>query len=418
MSQQFDPYEPLPDHLADTGPVRRVQEVAGWRRAVGLVSLIGAAGLTIATALLLLSPSSSPSPNPPSQIPATSVAVATETQTSAPEVVSSTTESPINPTAAPGSIPATLSPDALALLLSTPVAPLAQRIGLEIQRDDFSAFTIIPDRPRSTVIQYEVQSGDTIFALADRFGVQPETIAWSNDRMIVEGLRPGKMLNILPVDGAYFTVISEKSIADIAVDYHVDPYTIIDSEYNDLFGKTPEDVLPSGMKVVIPGGTQEQINWNPPVQRVDASQSSSGVGKISFDTGDPGSCGLVDNPGGGGGWRSPLGSYVWVRGFSSIHSGVDLSAPMGTPVMAANGGTVIFSGWSNWGYGWSAVLAHGPFTTLYGHMSDVYARCGSYVNPGQVIGAVGSSGDSSGPHLHFEIRYNDVPTDPTSTIPF
>lgn len=409
MGQQFDPYEPLPDHLADTGPIRSVQEVAGWRRAVGLLSLLGAAGLTIATILLLLTPASNPAPTPPP---------ATDAPTSAPEVIVPTATPQENQAVQPDSPPATLSPDRLALLLSTPIAALAQPVGLEIVRGDFSAFTIIPDRPRSEVIQYEVQSGDTIFALAERFGLEPETIAWSNDRAIIEGLRPGKMLNILPVDGAYFTVISEKSIADIATQYHVDPYTIIDSEYNDLFGKSPADVLPSGVKLVIPGGTQEQINWNPPVERVDASSSSSGVGKISFDTGDPGSCGLVDNPGGGGGWIPPLASYVWVRGFSSIHSGVDLSAPVGTPVMAANGGTVVFSGWSNWGYGWSVVLAHGPFTTLYGHMSDVYARCGSFVNAGQVIGAVGSSGDSSGPHLHFEIRYNDIPTDPTSTIPF
>ncbi|MFN8565244.1 MAG: M23 family metallopeptidase, partial [Anaerolineae bacterium] len=66
----------------------------------------------------------------------------------------------------------------------------------------------------------------------------------------------------------------------------------------------------------------------------------------------------------------------------------------------------------------SVVLAHGPYTTIYGHMSDVYARCGSYVNAGQVIGAVGSSGDSTGPHLHFEVRYNDVPVDPTGIMPF
>lgn len=414
MGQQFDPYEPMPDHLADTGPVRRVQEVAGWRRVVGLLSLLGAAGLTIATALLLLTPSSNPAPSPSDTTLAPTDTVEVIAPTATP--VGNPQE---NPVAQSDTVPATLSPDALAMLLATPVVPLAQAAGLEISRDDYSAFTIIPDRPRSQVIQYEVQSGDTIFALSERFGVKPETIAWSNDRYIVEGLRVGKLLNILPVDGAYFTVISEKSIADIARDYHVDPYTIIDSEYNDLFGKTPDDVLPSGIRLVIPGGTQEQINWSPPVTRVDASSSSSGVGKISFDTGDPGSCGLVDNPGGTGGWIKPLSTYQWVRGFTPpIHFGVDLSDPIGTPVMAASAGTVVFSGWSNWGYGWSVVLAHGPYTTIYGHMSDVYARCGSYVNAGTTIGAVGSSGDSTGPHLHFEVRYNDSPVDPTGIMPF
>ncbi|MFN8452239.1 MAG: LysM peptidoglycan-binding domain-containing M23 family metallopeptidase [Anaerolineae bacterium] len=408
MGQPFDPYEPLPDHLADTGPIRRVQEVTGWRRVVGFLSLLGAVGLTVATALLLLTPSSSPEQVPPA---------VTNQPTNSPEAVVPTSTPQENQVVQPDSIPATLSPDEMAQLLATPVASLAQTVGLEISRDDYSAFTIIPDRPRSEVVQYQVQAGDTIFALAERFGLKPESIAWANDRAIVEGLRPGKMLNILPVDGAYFTVISEKSIADIAKDYHVDPYTIIDSEYNDLFGKTPDDVLPSGIKLVIPGGTQEQINWNPPVTRVEASSSSSGVGKIAFDTGDPGSCGLVDNPGTGA-WVKPLSTYQWVRGFSLIYFGVDLSDPPGTPVMAASAGTVVFSGWSNWGYGWSVVLAHGPYTTIYGHMSDVYARCGSFVNAGQVIGAVGSSGDLTDRTPHFEVRYYDSPVDPTGIMPF
>jgi murein DD-endopeptidase MepM/ murein hydrolase activator NlpD len=86
--------------------------------------------------------------------------------------------------------------------------------------------------------------------------------------------------------------------------------------------------------------------------------------------------------------------------------------------MAANGGTVIFAGWNSWGYGYTVVLAHGPYTTLYGHLSNIYVGCRQWVDPGTVIAAVGSSGNSSGPHLHFEIRSNDVPQDPTFTLAF
>jgi murein DD-endopeptidase MepM/ murein hydrolase activator NlpD len=411
MAKQFDPLEPLPDHLADTGPIRRVETVSGWRRAVGFVSLIGAAALTLATVLLL---TSSPNPEPQPQPDAATFAPTTPADV------------PLQATAQPTStptieaIPSTLSADAISVLLSTPLAPVAPSSKLAIERNDYNPFTIIPARPRSEVIQYQVVSGDTIFAIAQRYGLKPESIAWANDRAIVEGLRPGKYLNILPVDGAYYTVTAETTISSIAKNYHVDPYTIIDSEYNDLFGDTPDTELPSGTRVVVPGGTAEQIAWTPKVERVAAGSGagSSGVGRISFDPGDPGSCGLVDNPGGGGGWVKPLASYVWVRGFSGIHSGVDLSAPPGTPVMAANGGTVIFAGWSNWGYGYSIVLAHGPYTTLYGHLSGINVGCAQRVSAGQVIGAVGSSGDSTGPHLHFEIRYNDIPTDPTGTMPF
>jgi murein DD-endopeptidase MepM/ murein hydrolase activator NlpD len=85
--------------------------------------------------------------------------------------------------------------------------------------------------------------------------------------------------------------------------------------------------------------------------------------------------------------------------------------------MAAHGGTVIFAGWNSVGDGYLVVLAHGPFTTIYGHLSSYNVNCGQYVSAGQAIGGVGSSGQSSGNHLHFEIRYNDVPQNPVSVMP-
>ncbi|MEO0562443.1 MAG: M23 family metallopeptidase, partial [Chloroflexota bacterium] len=147
---------------------------------------------------------------------------------------------------------------------------------------------------------------------------------------------------------------------------------------------------------------------------------SSGAGGsfISFAPGDPGSCGRVANPGGGGFWTRPINNYTWIRGFTGFHTGVDLAASVGTPVLAAQGGTVIFAGWNNWGYGYTVVLAHGPFTTLYGHLSNINVGCGQSVGAGQVIGGVGNTGNSSGPHLHFEIRFNDIPEDPTTNISF
>jgi len=98
------------------------------------------------------------------------------------------------------------------------------------------------------------------------------------------------------------------------------------------------------------------------------------------------------------------------------HTGIDLSASVGTPVYAANSGPVLFSGFSSWGYGEAIVLAHGPFlSTLYGHLSARFAACGQYINVGTVIGQVGSTGNSTGPHLHFEIRSEDTPQNPSGT---
>ncbi|MBE2271124.1 MAG: M23 family metallopeptidase, partial [Anaerolinea sp.] len=405
--------EPVPDHLADTGRNPVVREIPAWRRAVGLLSLIGAAGLTIATALLIFAPAD-PAPTPPplavtlppteTVLPPTTIPATTEGGDTEGEI--------INPAAAP-----TLSPEQAAALLAAPVQLVSAEVGLEVLRNDYNPFTIVPDRPRAEVVQYTVQQGDTIYEIADRFGLKPESIAWANSRDIIGGLRPGRVINILPIDGAYITVTTERTITSIAQEFRVSADTILDSEYNDFFGMTADTLLPSGTQVVIPGGEAEQISWNPTVERTggDASNGNAG-GQISFAPGDPGSCGLTDNPGGGGGWWKPIGSYNFVRGFTSFHTGVDLSAPEGTTVFAANGGTVIFRGWSTWGYGYLIVLAHGPFTTLYGHLSNINVGCGQMVSPGQPIGAVGSTGNSSGPHLHFEIRYNDVPYDPTTTM--
>ena len=313
----------------------------------------------------------------------------------------------------------TISPDQAAALLSTPPVQVQTENPMQIVRDNYDPFTTVPLRPRSEVMDYEAIHGDTINVIAERFGVQPETIAWSNDRSIIQVLRPGDRVIVLPVDGVYHTVFSSDTIADIAVKYGVDPYSIIDSEYNNLFGVSPDTVLASGTRLVVPGGTAEAITWTPTVVREGGSSgSNSSGGRISFAPGDAGSCGLVDNPGGGAAWVRPLNGYTWIRGFASWHPAVDVAASEGTPVYAANGGRVIFAGWSSWGYGYTVVLAHGPFTTLYAHLSSISVGCGQDVSPGQQIAATGNTGNSSGPHLHFEIRYLDSPQDPTYTIGF
>jgi murein DD-endopeptidase MepM/ murein hydrolase activator NlpD len=307
-------------------------------------------------------------------------------------------------------------------LLATPVVPADNVITAEVVRDFYNPFTIIPDRPRSEVIQYEVVAGDTIYSIAERFGLRPESIAWANDRALALALRPGNRLNILPVDGVFVAAIGSKTIADLAAEYQVDPYAIIDSEFNDLFDATPDTVLPSGTQIVIPGGQAEQISWNPIVERTGGDggggSGSGGVGTISFAPGDPGSCGAVENSGGGSFWQRPIANYTFIRGFSSWHTGVDLASSVGTPVFAANTGRVIFAGWNSWGYGYTVVLAHGPYTTLYGHLDSYNVSCGQLINAGDFVATVGSSGNSSGPHLHFEIRYLDTPTNPVSTIGF
>ena len=285
-----------------------------------------------------------------------------------------------------------------------------------------SPFTIVPERPRAEVINYTIQDGDTVEDIAARFGLEKDTIAWSNSRDVVFALRPGNDLYIMPVDGVYHRALVDQSIQSIADEYDIDPYDIITSEFNNLFGATPESIIRSGTYVVVPGGTSTYNDWtyNPLVQRTSdgGGGGSSSAGYIAFAPGQPGSCGTQPNPGGTGYFLNPMQSYTWVRGFTSYHSGVDLAGSPGTAVYASSPGRVIYRGWNDWGYGYLVVLAHGPFTSFYAHLSRIDVSCGQMVGAGQLIGGVGSTGNSSGPHLHFEIRYNDIATDPLLYVGF
>lgn len=432
----YEENESYSSHLDDTSRIQPIEERGRGRggRAVGLMMLLGAFGFMVATAVLLTLPQ-----NTPEQIAVTEVGLPINSESSlvgsggeagtgetgdvqvAPPVADNAGESVAANVIAPPLLP-TANPETLQALLQQPVLSDSNTGEVVLARNLNDPFTIIPDRARTEIIQYEVVSGDTFYTLAERFGIKPESIAWSNDRSAINGgLRPGRILNIPPVDGVLHTVPNQQTIQEIADIYNVTPFAIIDSEFNDLYGATPDTTLPSGTQVMVPGGTAESINWNPVVQRIPAEGGggqNSGGGQIVFAPGDPGSCGLVDNPGGSGGWTNPLGGgYQWMQGYSGFHTGVDLSKPAGAPVFAANGGTVVFAGWNTGGYGYLVVLAHGAFTTVYGHLSAISVGCGAYVNAGQVIGAVGSTGNSSGDHLHFEVRYNDVPQDPTTVMP-
>lgn len=412
--------EPPRNALDDTAPLIRMDgggdQPPGCQRLLGLGLLLLAAALTAAAALLLVLPLDEPAP-PATAAPSIAEAATAEATVEAAPTLEIVLPTPLPDADAAGALPV-LSAEAAAALLSAPLATAGQPDPLRVLRNPYDPFTVIPDRPRTEVIGYTVSDGDTMFGIAERFGLSPETIAWSNDRSIIGSLRPGREIFVPPVDGVYHRVIGSSTIAEIAASYGVtDPYLVIDSEYNDLFGVSPETVLPSGTYLFIPGGQAEQIAWTPVVEREGGDASSSGGNFVSFAPGDPGSCGRVANVGGSF-WARPIDAYSITRGFTSWHTGIDLAANPGTPVMAANGGVVIFAGWNNWGYGNTIVLSHGPFTTVYGHLSSINVGCGQVVSTGQVIGGVGNTGNSSGPHLHFEIRYLDTPQNPSATIAF
>jgi len=381
-------------------PYRQSYSVPRWRRLVGWLCLLGALCLTVSAAYLVITA-------PPVTV-ASAVAVTDDatmpTPTTAAETVSAAPPSQAMQSAEPSAQP-TISAAQILDLLATPPELSAADASLR-----YDPFTLITNRARSKMTSTVAQRGDTIAGIANRYGLKKESIAWCNDYRLALVLRPGDVVNIPPTDGACHTVIrtQSKDIRAIAAQYKVDdPYAIIDSAANELPDIAPDTLLPSGTRLFIPGGEGEIITWNAPVQQ-------DGAGNVvAFDPGSPFSCGA--RAGGGTRWVNPLPNGAYVRGYYAGHSGIDIAAPIGTPIYAANGGPILYAGWNNWGYGITVVIGHGPWSTLYGHMSSRAVGCGQVVGAGQIIGYVGSSGRSTGPHLHFEIRFRNQPQDPAAT---
>jgi murein DD-endopeptidase MepM/ murein hydrolase activator NlpD len=293
----------------------------------------------------------------------------------------------------------TAAADEIAAALLTPVP--AQPLPGNIPRKS-APFTLQSKHGRTGVIQYTVQQGDSLDSIAGKFGFGSYwPIVWSNSRSKINALRPGTQLNIVPEDGLYYEITDTITIRELAEKYKVDPYTIIDSEYNNLFGSIPDTLLVAAMGgVMVPGGKGEEINLLP----ANTSASSGGVAGVVSGSYTLWGC-TADVGSGSTPLTRPLGGYRFMQDFTlGGHEAVDLAADVGDPVYAAGAGTVAYAGWNSTGYGNVVVIAHGAYFSLYAHLSSVKVRCGSTVDAGQVIGAVGNTGNSSGSHVHFEVR--------------
>lgn len=393
-----------------------------WSRWLVGVVIAGALVFGLLMTVMALRPDGEPAPPPE---PTTAPIVEPTAEPTLPPLEIASVE---NPTPLPTEPPQvrsapidwaqpTADPQIVADALAQPVDDAGETL-----RRDLNPLTILPARSRNEVITYAVQPNDTLQTIAERFGLQQSTIIWSNDRFYVNAMRIGLELTILPVDGVYHHVDEPQTVRAIAEEYEVDPYAIIDSEFNDLYGVTPDVILPEGMFVVVPGGqgSTEPIYWDPGIVMTTEESESRGVGVRAgtetalFAVGDPGSCGVQVVSGGSPPVNPPIyRNYRITQDYAWTHGGIDLAVPEGTPVFAAGGGTVIFKGWSTWGYGYTVVIAHGGTLSIYGHLNGAFVGCGEVVTPGQNIAVTGNSGRSSGPHLHFEIRGGaGVPVNP------
>ncbi|MGB8214265.1 MAG: peptidoglycan DD-metalloendopeptidase family protein [Anaerolineales bacterium] len=276
--------------------------------------------------------------------------------------------------------------------------------------------TIIPSRPREDVVQYTVQPGDTVFVIANKFGLKPSTILFGNFNTLkndVDLLRPGQVLNILPVDGAYYQWQGSESLTGVANQYNADPQAILNSPANHLDPDTIGDLnhpnIQSGTWLVIPGGTI-LFRWNAPV----ASRSGAPVNALVTGAGycGPVSGGLV----GYGTFIFPTTEH-WLSGTDYRpdlnHFGVDFAGSLGNAVYAVDAGVIVYAGWNDWGYGNLIIVDHGNgWQSYYAHLSQINVQCDQSVGQGDVIGLVGATGHATGPHLHFELHYKGAPVNP------
>lgn len=252
-------------------------------------------------------------------------------------------------------------------------------------------------RQRDEITYYTVQPGDTVSDIASQFGVTVNTLLWENNLTAYNVIRPGDKLAILPTSGIRHKVTSGDTLAKIAKQYDVDQEKIIDA--NKLASANDLHV---GEELLIPGGKKPAPPPLPTyaIRRILAPQP---VGRVVT---------------GSGAMSWPNGCRRITQYYSWRHSGVDIACEYGQTIHAADAGTVITatSGW-NGGYGTYIIINHGNGTqTLYGHLSKLYVSVGDEVEKGESIGAEGSTGRSTGPHLHFEVRAGGVRRNPFSYV--
>ena len=280
--------------------------------------------------------------------------------------------------------------------------------------------TTIPSRPRVLVITYTVETGDSIFGIADNFGLKPETILWANTNILQDNphrLQVGQIVNIMPVDGTYHKWSAGEDIRKVAEYYGVETTNIIEWSGNpfNLYEANLDslDIAPGEM-LIVPGGQREMIDYGPPRIPRDNPAVARTYG--------PGHCGvLMDGVVGDGVFIWPTTNH-WLSGYdynpAANHPAIDIGGSIGDPVWVVDDGVVVYSGWSYSGYGNLIVVDHGnDWQSLYAHLDDVYVECGTSLYQGAVIGTMGSTGNSSGPHLHFELMYGTTKVNPWNFLP-
>jgi LysM repeat protein len=267
--------------------------------------------------------------------------------------------------------------------------------------------SISSDTPQATgrteVTTYTVESGDTIGDIAEKYNISVVTILWANNLTARSYIRPGDTLKILPTTGVLHTVKRGDTVSSLSKKYDAESEKII--AFNKL-QKDGSDII-IGENLIIPGGEK-------PAPKYTYTKPSSIATPLRNVAAPPPS---VSSPAGSG-YLWPTSVHTITQYYGWRHAGLDIAGPVGSPLYASRGGAVIKSQCGyNGGYGCYVILDHGNgVTTLYGHASQLYVNVGEVVSQGQTIAAMGSTGRSTGSHIHFEIRVSGRHANPLQYI--
>ncbi len=252
-------------------------------------------------------------------------------------------------------------------------------------------------KKRDKIITYVVQPGDTVSTIAQKFGLTVNTILWENNLSPYSLIHPGDKLSILPVSGVTHTVKKGETIGRIARDYGVKIEKILEANHLKI-----TSTLAIGQKLIIPDGRKRTY-----VAR--KTKTYSGISVIKKLVQTPRRSSAVSS----NKMAWPTVGHRITQYFSWRHNGLDIANRIGTPIFAADAGVIEYAGWGR-GYGNYILINHGGGKkTRYAHLSRFYVSKGQKVAKGQTIAAMGSTGWSTGPHLHFEViingrRYNPL----------
>ncbi len=249
--------------------------------------------------------------------------------------------------------------------------------------------TQISSKVRDSIIDYVVQSGDTISSIAEKFGVSADSIRWQND-LTGDKIKVGNTIQILPVTGIAHKVQKGDTVYSIAKKYDAEAQAIVNFPFN-TFSNDETFELAIGQTMIVPDGVMPKAAVTPRVRQVTPNAGT-----------------VVAS-----------GQFVWptqgiiTQRFSWYHPGLDIANGGGPMVVAADAGRIELAGWDGSGYGNMVMIDHGNgYKTRYGHLSTIMVIPGQTVKRGNTIGRMGNTGRSTGTHLHFEIYQNGVRVNP------